>query len=126
MRGASRAGGRSIFGCGARFLDQHVPRLKQELEAHNGFHRSPLVPRCLKILKYIFPCAVWTAQCRLSNELNRFGCAVQYNRRARADTQLWINWKVRHGSLTHQLPPEFHTPLNRCLLRVVTEKVSLE
>ena len=65
------------------------------------------------------------AQCRLSNELNRFGCAVQYNRRARADTQLWINWKVRHGSLTHQLPPEFHTPLNRCQLRVLTEKVSL-
>jgi hypothetical protein len=76
---------------------------------HNGFHRSPLVPRCLKILKYIFPCAVRTAECRLSNELNRFGCAVQYNRRARADTQLWINWKVRHGSLTHQLSPEFHT-----------------
>jgi hypothetical protein len=50
---------------------------------------------------------------------------VQYNRRARADTQLWINWKVRHGSLTHQLPPEFHTPLNRCQLRVLTEKVSL-
>jgi hypothetical protein len=49
---------------------------------------------------------------------------VQYNRRARADTQLWINWKVRHGSLTHQLPPEFHTPLNRCQLRVLTEKVS--
>jgi len=91
---------------------------------HNGFHRSPLVPRCLKILKYIFPCAVWTAQCRLSNELNRFGCAVQYNRRARADTQLWINWKVRHGSLTHQLPPEFHTPF--CLLWVLTEKFEVK
>ena len=84
----------------SRFLDQHVPRLKQELEVHDGFHRSPLVPRCLKTLKYLFPCAVGTAQCRLSNELNRFGCAVQYNRRARADTQLWINWKVRHGEVT--------------------------
>ena len=67
---------------------------------HDGFHRSPLVPRCLKTLKYLFPCAVGTAQCRLSNELNRFGCAAQYNRRARADTQLWINWKVRHGEVT--------------------------
>jgi len=84
----------------SRFLDQHVPRLKQELEVHDGFHRSPLVPRCLKTLKYLFPCAVGTAQCRLSNELNRFGCAAQYNRRARADTQLWINWKVRHGEVT--------------------------
>src|SRR5215471_8346022 len=84
----------------SRFLDQHVPRLKQELEVHNGFHRSPLVPRHLKILKYIFPCAVWTAQCRLSNELNRFGCAVQYNRRARADAQLRIDWKVTHSQLT--------------------------
>src|SRR5215831_3897918 len=31
-------------------------------------------------------------------------------------------WLGGHGSL---LPPEFHTPLNRCLLRVLTEKVSL-
>jgi hypothetical protein len=31
-------------------------------------------------------------------------------------------WLGEHGSL---LPPEFHTPLNRCLLRVLTEKVSL-
>src|SRR5215813_10160005 len=34
----------------SRVLDQHVPRLKQELEVHDGLHRSPLVPRCLKTL----------------------------------------------------------------------------
>src|SRR5262249_6214800 len=28
------------------------------------------------------------------------GCAAQYNSRARADTQFWINWKVRHGEVT--------------------------
>src|SRR5262249_6340150 len=83
-----------------RLLDQHIPFLKQQLEVHDGFHRSPLVPRCLKTLKYLFPCAVGTAQCRVSNELNRFSCAAQYDRRARADTQLWINWKVRHGEVT--------------------------
>jgi hypothetical protein len=84
----------------SRFLDQHISRLKQELEVHDGFHRSPLVPRSLKALKYFFPCAVRTAQCRLSNELNRFGCAAEYKCRARADAKLWINWKVSHGEVT--------------------------
>ena len=75
---------------------------------HDGLHRSPLVPRGLKTLKYLFQCAVGTAQCHLSNELNRFGCAAQYKRRARADTQLWINWKVRHGEVTRGARPKFH------------------
>src|SRR6516162_9358840 len=72
----------------SRFLDQHVPRLKQELEVHDGFHRSPLVPRCLKTLKYLFPCAVGTAQCRLSNELNRFACCSSHGRAPRAHGDL--------------------------------------
>jgi hypothetical protein len=66
----------------------------------DGFHRSPLVPGCLKVLKYLFPRAVRAAQCHPSNELNRFGGAAQNNRRAGADTQLWIDWKVRHDALT--------------------------
>ena len=37
---------------------------------------------------------------RLSNEVNGFGCAAQYDRRARADTQLRVDWKVRHSQLT--------------------------
>ena len=65
----------------------------------DGFHRSPLVPGCLKVLKYLFPRAVRAAQCHPSNELNRFGSAAQDNRRAGADTQLWIDWKVRHDAL---------------------------
>src|SRR5262252_7105645 len=66
----------------------------------DGFHRTPLVHGRLKALQYVFPRAVGVAQYQLSNELNSFGCAAQYDRWARADTQLWIDWKVRHGQLT--------------------------
>ena len=66
----------------------------------DGFHRTPLVAGRLKALQYVFPRAVWAAQCQLSNELDSFGCATQYDRWARADTQLWIDWKVRHDALT--------------------------
>ena len=75
----------------------------------NGFHCIPLVPGCLKALQYVSPCAVGAAQCHLSNEVNSFGCAAQYNRRARADAQLRIDWKVRHGYLTPELRSKFHT-----------------
>jgi hypothetical protein len=76
----------------------------------DGFHCTPLVPGCLKALQYVLPCAVGAAQCYLSNEVNSFACAAQYDGRGRADTQLRIDWKVRHGPLTPQLRPEFHTP----------------
>jgi hypothetical protein len=66
----------------------------------DGFHRTPLVHGRLKALQYVFPRAVGAAQYLLSNEPNSFGCAAQYDRWARADTQLRIDWKVRHGQLT--------------------------
>ena len=59
----------------------------------NGFHCIPLVPGCLKALQYVSPCVVGAAQCHLSNKVNSLGCAAQYNRRARADTQLRIDGK---------------------------------
>ena len=96
----------------------------------DGFHCTPLVPGCLKALQYVLPCAVGAAQCYLSNEVNSFACAAPYDGRGRADTQLRIDWKVRHGPLTPQLRPEFHTPhelatkplLDQSLLPVFTEK----
>jgi hypothetical protein len=66
----------------------------------DGFHRTPLVHGRFKALQCVFPRAVGAAQYQLSNELNSFGCAAQYDRWARTDTQLWIDWKVRHGQLT--------------------------
>jgi len=72
---------------------------------NHGFHRTPLVPSCLKALQYLLPCAVGAAQCRLSNEVNSLGCAAQYDRRARANAQLRIDWKVRHGYLTPSCGP---------------------
>jgi hypothetical protein len=66
----------------------------------DGFHRTPLVHGRLKALQCVFPRAVGAAQYQLSNEVDSFRCAAQYNRWARADTQLWIDWKVRHGQLT--------------------------
>jgi hypothetical protein len=70
-----------------------------------GFHRTPLVPSCLKALQYVLPCAVGAAQCRLSNEVDSLGCAAQYDRRARANAQLRIDWKVKHGYLTPSCGP---------------------
>ena len=67
---------------------------------NDGFHRTPLVPRGLKALQYVSPCAVGVAQCRLSNEVNSLTCATQYDRRARSDMQLRIDWIVGHGQLT--------------------------
>jgi hypothetical protein len=66
----------------------------------DGFHRTPLVHGRLKALQCVFPRAVGAAQYQLSNEVDSFRCAAQYDRRARADTQLRIDWKVRHGQLT--------------------------
>src|SRR5262249_14431374 len=81
-------------------LNQQASCLEQQLEVDDGFHRTPLVPGCFKALQYVLPCAVVGAQCYLSNELNSFGCAAQYDRRPRADTQRRIDWKIRHGQLT--------------------------
>ncbi len=72
---------------------------------NHGFHRTPLVPSRVKALQYVLPCAVRAAQCRLSNEVNGLGCAAQYDWRARADAQLRIDWKVRHGYLTPSCGP---------------------
>src|ERR1700758_1021789 len=80
-----------------------IPRLavlSPQAGARGGRRFPSLVPGCLKVLKYLFPRAVRAAQCHPSNELNRFGGAAQNNRRAGADTQLWIDWKVRHDALT--------------------------
>jgi hypothetical protein len=65
----------------------------------DGFHCTPLVQGCLKPLQYVLPCAVGAAQRHPSNEVNSLACAAQYDRRARADAQLWIDWKVRHAHL---------------------------
>jgi hypothetical protein len=62
----------------------------------DGFHRSPLVTRCLQTLKYLLPCAGGTAQFRLSNEPNRFGRAAQYDRRTRDEHQ-HLTLKDRRG-----------------------------
>ena len=78
---------------------------------NDGFHRTPLVPSCLKALQYVLPCAVRAAQCHLSNEVNGLACAAQYERRARADAQLRINWKVGHGYLTPSCGPSSLTPV---------------
>ena len=94
------------------------------------FHRTPLVASCFKALQHVLPCAVRAAQCHLSNEVNSFACAAQYDGRGRADTQLRIDWKVRHGTTNPQLRPEFHTPhelatkplLDQSLLPVFTER----
>jgi hypothetical protein len=87
----------------------------------DGFHCTPLVPGCLKALQYVLPCAVGAARCYLSNEVNSFACAAQYDGRGRADTQLRIDWKVRHGPLTPSCGPSsiHHMNLqpNRCLTR---------
>ena len=64
------------------------------------FHRTPLVASCFKALQQVLPWAVGGAQCRLSNEVESFGCAAQYDRRARADAQLRIDRKVTHSQLT--------------------------
>jgi hypothetical protein len=81
-------------------LDQQVSRLKQQFETDDGFHRTPLVYGRLKAPQHVLPRAIRAGQCQLPNELNSFGCAAQYNWWTRADTQLWIDWKVSHGQLT--------------------------
>src|SRR4051812_12699978 len=77
---------------------------------HHGFYRTPLVPGCLKVLQQVFPSAAGAVQRHLSKESHSFGCASQHDWRAHADTQLRIDWKVRHGHLTSQCWPKFHTP----------------
>src|SRR5262249_38435727 len=81
-------------------LNQEVFRLKSELEVDDRFHRTPLLESCLEALQQVLPWAAGGSQCRPSNEVDSFGCAAQYDRRARADAQLRIDWKVRHSQLT--------------------------
>ena len=91
-------------------LHQQASRLEKELEMHHGFYRTPLVPGCLKVLQQVFPSAAGAVQRHLSKESHSFGCASQNDWRAHADTQLRIDWKVRHGHLTSHCGPKFHTP----------------
>ena len=76
---------------------------------HHGFYRTPLVLGCLKVLQQVFPSAAGAVQRHLSNESHGFGCASQHDWRAHADTQLLIDWKVRHGHLTSHCRSKFHT-----------------
>jgi hypothetical protein len=81
-------------------LNQQAFRLEKEFEVDHGFHRTPLVAGCLEALQYVSPGVARSAQCHLLNKPYSLCCAAQYYWRARADTQLRINWKVRHGHLT--------------------------
>src|SRR5262249_24902891 len=58
------------------------------------------VASCLKALQQVLPRAVGGAQCRLSNEVDSFGCAAQYDRRARADAPLRSDCEITHVPLT--------------------------
>ena len=77
---------------------------------HHGFHRTPLVPGCFKVLQQVFPSAAGAVQRHLSKERHSFGCASQHDWRAHADTQRRIDWKVRHGHVTSHCGPKFQTP----------------
>jgi hypothetical protein len=88
-----------------RLLDQQAFGLEQKLETDHGFDRTPLVADCFKALRRVLPCAAGAAQHHLSNELQSFACAAQYLLRARADTQLRTDLKVRHAVIMPQLGP---------------------
>ena len=98
-------GGRSVI---CSLLNQQPFRLEEELEVDHGLHRSPLVRGCLEALQYVSPSVARSAQCHLPNEPNSLCCAPAYDWRARADTQLGINWKIRHSHLTTSPLPKFH------------------
>ncbi len=89
-------------------LNQQAFRLEKEFEADHRFHRAPLVPGCLEALQYVSPGVVRSIQCHLLNKSYGLCCAAQYYWRARADTQLRINWEVRHEHLTPVPLPKFH------------------
>jgi hypothetical protein len=98
-------GGRSVS---CSLLNQQPFRLEEEFEVNHGLHRTPLVRDCLEALQYVSPSVARSAQCHLPNKTYGLRCAAQYDWRARADTQLGINWKVRHGHLTTSPLPQFH------------------
>jgi hypothetical protein len=81
-------------------LNQQAFRLEKEFEVDHGFHRAPLVPGCLEALQYVSPGVARSVQCHLPNKPYGLRCAAQYYWRARADTQLRIDWEVRHEHLT--------------------------
>jgi hypothetical protein len=89
--------GRSVS---CSLLYQQAFRLEKEFEVDHGFHRTPLVPGCLEASQHVSPGVARSAQCHLPNKPYSLCCAAQYYWRARADTQLRINWEVRHGHLT--------------------------
>jgi len=93
--------GRSVS---CSLLNQQALGLEKEFELDHGFHCTPLVPGFLEALQYVSPGVARSAQCDLPNKPYSLCCAAQNYWRAGADTQLRINWKVRHGHLT-PLPP---------------------
>ena len=95
-------GGRSVS---CSLLNQQPFRLEEEFEVNHGLHRTPLVRDCLEALQYVSPSVARSAQCHLPNKPYSLCCAAQYYWRARADTQLRINWEVRHGDLTRDRYP---------------------
>jgi hypothetical protein len=101
--------GRSVS---CSLLNQQAFRLEKEFEVDHGFHRIPLVPGCLEALQYVSPGVARSAQCHLPNKPYSLCCAAQYYWRARADTQLRINWEVRHGHLTPVPLAKFHPVSN--------------
>jgi hypothetical protein len=101
--------GRSVS---CSLLNQQAFRLEKQFEVDHGFHRTPLVPGCLEALQYVSPRVARSAQCHLPNKPYSLCRAAQYYQRARADTQLRINWKVRHGDLTPRPLPKFHPRYN--------------
>jgi hypothetical protein len=102
-------GGRSVR---CSLLYQQAFRLEKQFEVDDGFHHTPLVPGCLEALQYVSPGVARSAQCHLPNKPYSLCCAAQYYWRARADTQLRINWEVRHGHLTPCRCPKFHPRSN--------------
>jgi hypothetical protein len=84
-------GGRSVR---CSLLNQQAFRLEKKFEMDHGFHRTPLVPGCLEALQYVSPGVARSVQCHLPNKTYSLCCAAQYYWRARADTQLRINWEV--------------------------------
>jgi len=93
-------------------LNQQAFRLEKEFEVDHGFHRTPLVPGCLEALQYVSPGVARSAQCHFPNKPYSLCCAAQYYWRARADSQLRINGKIRHGHLTRCRLPKFHPRSN--------------
>ena len=102
-------GGRSVS---CSLLNQQALCLEKQFEVDHGFHRTPLVRGYLEALQYVSPSVARSAQCHLPNKPYSLCCAAQYYWRARADTQLRINWKVRHGDLTPRPLPKFHPRSN--------------